>query len=509
MNAPGAATRAAGALPPGTAVGRYTVVREIGRGGMGRVYEAVHNDLQKTVALKVLGAQHMDNPVVVERFLREGRNASRVRHRHAIEVFDVGQQDGVVFLAMEHLQGEDLAQRLHREGPLPATACVDLLLPAIAALAEAHDVGVIHRDLKPGNLFLAVDRRGRPEVRVLDFGIAKAVDERDREHHTHVGVVIGTALYLAPELVRGAQHASPASDQYALGVILYQCTSGQVPFRGRTPFETCELIVRGDHTPLRLHAPALPDGFDLVVARAMSLDPAARFPSLVELGAALLPFASFAAQVQWSSAFGVEPAGVPPALLSSPPPPPAPSGAFSAAPISDPGAYAPPSLADAAMTPAVTTRDVPIRAPRPPRSRTLALAAAGALTLVALLVLTVAIQHAARIPAAAARPATMHRPAPPPAAPPEAAAQPAVPPPTEPAAAQPTEPAAQPAEPAAQPAAPVEPAAPVVQSLQSPPEANPRRHHRERVRRNVPTEPARRRPGAHVERTQGGGFIIR
>lgn len=315
MNPSGAGTRAAGALPPGTVVGRYTVVREIGRGGMGRVYEAVHDDLQKTVALKVLGAQHMDNPVVVERFLREGRNASRVRHRHAIEVFDVGQLDGVVFLAMEHLEGEDLAQRLHREGPLAATVCVDLLLPAIAALAEAHDVGVIHRDLKPGNLFLARDRRGRTEVRVLDFGIAKAVDERDRAHHTHVGVVIGTALYLAPELARGAQNASPASDQFALGVILYQCTSGQVPFRGRTPFETCELIMAGDYVPLRLHAPTIPAGFDAVVARAMASDPAQRYPSLVELGAALLPFASFGVQVQWASAFGVEPVGTAPATL--------------------------------------------------------------------------------------------------------------------------------------------------------------------------------------------------
>ena len=489
MIAPGAGPKAAGVLPPGTVVGRYAVVREIGRGGMGRVYEAIHTDLQKTVALKVLGAQHMDNPVVVERFLREGRNASRVRHRHAIEVFDVGQQDGIVYLAMEHLRGDDLAQRLHREGPLPATACVDLLLPAIAALAEAHDVGVIHRDLKPGNLFLAVDRRGQTEIRVLDFGIAKAVDERDREHHTHVGVVIGTALYLAPELVRGAQNAAPASDQYALGVILYQCTSGQVPFRGRTPFETCEIILRGEYTPLRLHVPSLPDGFDLVVARAMALDPALRYPSLVELGAALLPFASFAAQVQWGPTFGLSPVAVSdrPSLASSPPA--SPSGPPTYAPPLSVHEYGPPSLVEAAMTPAVSTRDIPIHPSRPPRSRTLALAAAAAITCVALVVLSVALQHATQTPALATR-TVVHRP-PTPAAvaptPPEV-----VPPPPE-------------VVPPSLPAAP-----PVAQSLQSPAEdAGARRRHHGRVRRDPPTRPPIRRPGARVERTQQGGFIIR
>jgi len=487
MIAPGAGPKAAGVLPPGTVVGRYAVVREIGRGGMGRVYEAVHTDLQKTVALKVLGAQHMDNPMVVERFLREGRNASRVRHRHAIEVFDVGQQDGIVYLAMEHLQGEDFAQRLHREGPLPATACVDLLLPAIAALAEAHDVGVIHRDLKPGNLFLAVDRRGQTEIRVLDFGIAKAVDERDREHHTNVGVVIGTALYLAPELVRGAQNAAPASDQYALGVILYQCTSGQVPFRGRTPFDTCEIILRGEYTPLRLHVPSLPDGFDLVVARAMAVDPALRYPSLFELGAALLPFASFAVQVQWGPAFGRSPAAVSdrPSLVSSPPAPP--SAPYGYTPPLSVHEYGPPSLVEAAMTPAVTTRDIPIHPSRPPRSRTLALVAAAAITCVALVVLTVALQHATQTPAPRA---VVHRP------PTPAAVDPAPPPPE----AAPTPPMV--------PPLPTPP--PVAQSLQTPEEdAGARRHHHGRVRRDPPTRPPIRRPGARVERTQQGGFIIR
>jgi serine/threonine-protein kinase len=458
---------------------------------MGRVYEAVHEDLQKTVALKVLGAQHMDNPVVVERFLREGRNASKVRHRNAIEVFDVGVDGNVVYLAMEYLQGEDLARRLHREGPLSATASVDLLLPAIAALAEAHDVGVIHRDLKPGNLFLAVDRRGRSEVRVLDFGIAKAVDDHDREHLTNVGVVIGTAFYLAPELVRGAQNASPASDQYALGVILYQCTSGQVPFRGKTPFETCELILRGDHVPLRLRVPTLPEGFDRVVARAMAIDPTARFPSLVAFGAALLPYASFAVQVQWAPTFGVEVVGIlTTPYVSTPPPALTASGAFPVASPSDFGVAAPPSLVEAAMTPEVTTRDISLHPSPPTRSRTVLLAAA--ITFVVLALLTIAIQRASHV--VATSPAVSSRRPTPFTSPERPAEGPGTP--IAPATAPSTAPA------------PL-PLPPVTQMLQSASESASRRERRNRSRRDARVDDRHGRPSVRVERTPRGGFIIR
>jgi eukaryotic-like serine/threonine-protein kinase len=295
-----------GVLKTGATVGRYTVVREIGKGGMCRVYEAIHGDLGKTVALKVLNQQFMDTPVVVERFLLEGRNASKVRHRNAIEVFDVGEDDGIVFLAMEHLQGEDLLQRLKREGVLSVSQTIETLLPAMAALVEAHEAGVVHRDLKPANIFLARDRRGNLEVRVLDFGIAKAIDDDlQRQHHTNVGATIGTPLYLAPELVRSGRSASPKSDQFALGVVLYQCVTGRVPFRGNTAFETYELIVEGKYFAPQQIVASIPEDLSAVIARCLSSEAADRYPSLIEMGADLLPFATVATQMLWASTFGV------------------------------------------------------------------------------------------------------------------------------------------------------------------------------------------------------------
>ena len=303
-------------LEPGREVGRFTIVREIGRGGMCHVYEARHKDLHKTVAVKVLKPDLAERPALVERFLREGRAASRVRHRHAIDMMDVGVEDGVVYLAMEHLDGEDLAQRIKREGALPFTEAVDLVLPVMAAVTEAHDAGVVHRDLKPANIFLARSRRGAVEPKVLDFGISKVADDEDDSHLTASDAMIGTPCFMAPEQVRGARNASPASDQYALGVILYQCVTGKLPYRGATAFATFERIVRGEYTRPREHVPALPEGLDAVIVRALSPEVSGRFGSVAEMGAALLPFASEAARALWSSTFApAPPPGVTPTSL--------------------------------------------------------------------------------------------------------------------------------------------------------------------------------------------------
>jgi tRNA A-37 threonylcarbamoyl transferase component Bud32 len=302
-------SKIAAPIGSGSRLGKFVVTRSIGRGGMCEVFEARHEDLNKLVAVKVLKPEYTLDPTIVDRFLREGRAASRVRHRHAIDMLDVGTHDGVVYLAMEFLAGEDLSSRLKREGALPVEVSVDLVLPVLAAIVEAHDCGVVHRDLKPANIFLATNRRGQVEPKVLDFGISKVAD--DAQMQTATETLLGTPAFMAPEQIRSARSSSPASDQYSLGVILYQCVTGRLPFRGENPFATFELVVKGEHPRASSVNPAVPGALDLVLARAMALDPAARFPSVAHLGGALLPFASVGARALWAPAFQHGPEAAP------------------------------------------------------------------------------------------------------------------------------------------------------------------------------------------------------
>lgn len=283
-------------------MGKFSVVREIGRGGMCFVYEARHLDLNKTVAVKTLKPEFAAQPEVIERFIREGRAASRIRHRHAIDMIDVGEHDGIVYLAMEYLEGEDLSQRIKRLGPLSAQAAVDTLLPVMAAIVEAHEAGVVHRDLKPANIFLAVDRRGNVEPKVLDFGISKVAHD-DAQHQTATEALLGTPYFMAPEQVQGARYTSPASDQWSLGVILFQCLTGALPFRGASTFDTLQAIVVGRYTSPRTLAPSIPVELEAVVARALRLHPLERFASVADMGAALLPFASPGLGAFWAPTF--------------------------------------------------------------------------------------------------------------------------------------------------------------------------------------------------------------
>lgn len=316
-----ARTKIVAPVGSGSRLGKFVITRSIGRGGMCEVFEARHEELNKLVAVKVLKPEYTIDPIIVDRFLREGRAASRVRHRHAIDMLDVGTHDGVVYLAMEYLAGEDLSVRLKREGALPVEVAVDLVLPVLAAIVEAHDCGVVHRDLKPANIFLASNRRGQVEPKVLDFGISKVAD--DAQMQTATETLLGTPAFMAPEQIRSARSSSPASDQYSLGVILYQCVTGRLPFKGENPFATFELVVKGEYPRAAAVNPGVPAALDQVIARAMALDPAARFPSVAHLGGALLPFATVGARALWTPAFHHGPDAaptvvVPRADLSSP-----------------------------------------------------------------------------------------------------------------------------------------------------------------------------------------------
>ena len=297
---------------PGMRFGRYEIMRRIGSGGMATVYEALHTDLAKRVALKTLHRWLALRLDVVQRFVQEARTASRLEHPHVLGISDIGVEHDVPFMAMDLLEGEELAHALHREGPLPATRLADLLLPVISAVAAAHEQGILHRDLKPENIFLARRRlRGEHPV-LLDFGISK-VRDGGMSNLTAADELLGTPPYMSPEqVVDGMAELDARSDQYALGVILYECSTGELPYRNDdSVLDLLRMIARGGVKPPSSQASSLPRAFDALVLRALSVSREARFPSVIELGRALLPFASPLVQAVWAEEFGARDSAIP------------------------------------------------------------------------------------------------------------------------------------------------------------------------------------------------------
>ncbi len=288
-------------LAAGTVLGNYRVERLLGRGGMGQVYAATHVPLDKRVALKVLTRQFASEPSVVQRFVREGRAAARVRHDHVIEVFDVGMIDDVPFLAMELLEGEPLSQHFAR-GPVPADELASLMLPILDAVGTAHEMGIVHRDLKPDNIFLRRDARGLVQPVVLDFGISKLAEEASL-HLTDTRAMMGTPYYMSPEQARGAKHVTGATDQYALAVLMYEGATGRRPFEGESLLELVHKITTGTFARPETVNRAVPVALADVIVRGMSLDVSARYPTLWAMGLALMPLASAREQETWRGVF--------------------------------------------------------------------------------------------------------------------------------------------------------------------------------------------------------------
>src|SRR3569623_1764187 len=214
-------------LQDGLTFGRYQIVRLIGEGGMGSVYEAVHTGLKKRFAIKTLLASLAEVEEARLRFLREGEAAATINHPNVVAVTDVGTEGGVPYLVMEYLEGQTLGDLLVARRALGIEEAVGLLLPVISAVAAGHDAGVIHRDLKPQNIFLACGRFGELTPKVLDFGVSKFTREDRSVAITQTMSVLGTAPYMSPEQARGAKRVEFASDQYALGLILYEMLTGQ------------------------------------------------------------------------------------------------------------------------------------------------------------------------------------------------------------------------------------------------------------------------------------------
>lgn len=254
-------------------IGRYYIKELLGRGGMAAVYRAADTVLQRDVALKILYPHYSDDPAVVERFKREAVTAASLAHPHIVAVYDVGEQDGLVFIAMQLLTGRTLHDRLQESGTFTLEALLEVLAPVAEALDYAHARGVIHRDVKPGNIFLS-DAAGGPGVVLTDFGIAKQLDAPGL---TTTGALIGTPDYMAPEQIAGGP-VGPPSDVYALGMLVYRALTGRRAFEGSVQ-DVLLGHLYGQPAPPSQVNPALPPELDAVLARATARNPADRYPS--------------------------------------------------------------------------------------------------------------------------------------------------------------------------------------------------------------------------------------
>ena len=246
--------------------GRYRVGPRIARGGMATVYEATDLRLDRVCALKVMHAGLGEDDDFAGRFVREARAAARLSHPNVVAVFDQGDDDGTLFLAMEYVPGHTLRDLVRKEAPMPPAKALSLLDPVLSALAAAHRAGLIHRDVKPENVLLADDGR----VKVADFGLARAVSA-ETQHTATGGVLIGTVSYLSPELVVDGR-ADARSDVYAAGVVLYEMLTGRKPHEGESPIQVAYKHVHEDVPPPSRSTPGIPPYVDALVARATARD---------------------------------------------------------------------------------------------------------------------------------------------------------------------------------------------------------------------------------------------
>jgi serine/threonine-protein kinase len=293
-----------------TPVGRYRLIRPLGTGGMGTVFEAEHVDLGKRVAVKMLHPPLAADADVRARFLREGQAAARIRHPNVVDVYDVGIDAEQPYLVMELLDGESLGAAYAREAPLPAERLADLVVPVVAGLTAAHALGVVHRDLKPQNVFLA-NAPGGIIPKVVDFGISKLVDAETAQSLTGTSALLGTPYYMSPEQATNAKAIHASSDQYSLGVILYEGVTGRRPYQADTLYALLNAIVRGVYPPVSSLVRGVPRELEQCVARAMAKDPQDRFPNVRELGLELMRFASPRTRVLYTSELSSPIAGQP------------------------------------------------------------------------------------------------------------------------------------------------------------------------------------------------------
>ena len=264
-------------------IGRYKILGELGRGAMGVVYKAEDPNLDRVVALKtiVIEADAEGRKEYERRFFLEAKAAGKLNHPNIVTVYDFGEEDGVAYLAMELVEGNDLRQRLKESAGqgLPALDAVDVAQQVAEGLGYAHERGIVHRDIKPGNIML----QPRGQAKIMDFGLARM---RVADHKTSTGMVLGTPKYMSPEQVAG-QPVDQRSDVFSLGIVLHEMLTGTRLFAGEDTPQIMHNVVHVEHEPPTRIKPELPAMLDFVVARALKKDPALRYQDAFELSADL------------------------------------------------------------------------------------------------------------------------------------------------------------------------------------------------------------------------------
>jgi serine/threonine-protein kinase len=280
----------------GRVVGKYRIEAELSRGGMGAVYRARHELIDRGVAVKVLRPELSEDPELVTRFVNEAKAASAIDHPSIIDVLDFGYtDDGQAYLVMELLDGESLAQRLARRGRLPAGEAVAIVRSIAGALSAAHAKGIIHRDLKPDNVFLIADPDLGERAKVLDFGVAKLLDAANQAQHTQTGALMGTPLYMAPEQARAAGAIDARADLYSLGCILYELLVGEAPFRGEGAGEIITMQMFEAPVPPSTRVEGISPALEQAVLCLLEKEPADRYATAAEASAALAAITGSAA----------------------------------------------------------------------------------------------------------------------------------------------------------------------------------------------------------------------
>lgn len=268
-------------IEPEGHIGRFQIRRSLGSGGMGEIFESYDTDLERTVAIKVLISKHIEDETMKQRFLREARMASQLNHPNIATIHEIGEAAGNPYIVMEYVEGQTLAERL-ANGPLALGEIVDIGAQAAEALGEAHERGVVHRDIKSSNIMITP----RGKVKVLDFGLAKPLPvltrAADKSRLTESGILLGTVSYMSPEQATGRGEVSHLADIFSLGVVLYEMTTGRLPFEGETYFQTIEAIKKRAPSPMKRHRKDTPDALAAIVERLLRKEPDRRYQSAVE-----------------------------------------------------------------------------------------------------------------------------------------------------------------------------------------------------------------------------------